>query len=191
MTDTTRATHRATIAAFAAEAFKDHVLTTEGKGRWICRKPGTSAYAFCVITAPGAVIIFGDVGDAILMIDALDPLPWLIGATSVDYLLSKVQPEAMRRDREFMPGDADAYLCEVETSDSRAVQGVRSLLADLDLEGDRTEQDRWLMACNEAGLDDPPRCDDFGSGLLWTYHAVRCFVRLYEAADAEKAKGKS
>ncbi len=40
----------------AKSAFRDHVITVEGPGRWRCNKPGTWIYGFRVITAPGAIV---------------------------------------------------------------------------------------------------------------------------------------
>lgn len=81
---------KTTVDALAVEAFARHKLRSEGKGRWYCGRPGSGLYHFRLITAPGCILLYGDIGQAILLCQAVDALAWLRKAISDrDYVLGK------------------------------------------------------------------------------------------------------
>lgn len=174
------------VRQLAAQSFADHVLVAEGEGRWYCGKPGTGIYSFRVVSAPYHVIVFGDIGDALLRVSDRNPVPWLRGAVrSPDYLISK----SIWRDTVFYRGDAVEYLrdalretepsrsaiavCEeLNLSTSDAVDAIR-LDDELDVRG-------WYEAWHDAGECEPPSCTGPSAGMFWTVEALRCFVRLLD-----------
>lgn len=109
-----RQKHRDQIKKFAAEAFENHIITRESEIMWLCKRPGTIVYHFRVLTPPGAVLIYGDIGDLFLR-QYHRSLPWIRGSAtnpdSPDYVLGKVPLRFV--EKEFLPEEAREYL-EVE-----------------------------------------------------------------------------
>lgn len=184
----TYAAHAETIAGLAADAFKDHQLKPEGDRRWTCKRPGTGMYTFRVILAPGTVIITGDIGDAILhrisYTDPLELLGWLRGMTDgyPDYTLSKlVHPEAYQQ---FFEGDAvrwaKTYAVDTGEDAEDFADEVRQAA-----DHDELSRHQFLELAHEHGVED---CYKVGAGhsseALWLFHALRTFIRLYDAQEA-------
>lgn len=197
----TRKEHRAVIARMAAEAFANHVLTQETSQQWLCGQLGTGIYHFRVLTAPGFLIVVGDVGEIVLQCHARDSLAWLRGAIgSVNYVLEKVRAcsDADRRE-EFMRGDALEYLRELDIDHRRdneperdengrfvANPGSPTAARIREAWSESIDEDpamQWLRACHEAGHDAPPRFVDASSRKLWLYHCLATFCRLLAATE--------
>jgi hypothetical protein len=161
------------IAEFAAEAFKDHEVTrrwsVNGDASYRCGKPGTSIYAFNVVTLPGAVVFYGDLGEAILRPSDRDVLPWLRGAVnSADYLISKVKPAP---EQTFYVRDAIAW---IEDQAEELVTSTRMRLLEAVGDGDRESFAREL---SEVGLlDHRVPGDGHSADMLWLVEALRWFV---------------
>ena len=86
---------REDAAEHASSAFREHSITIEGEGRYYFGKPFEGAYHTRIVTAPGALIMFGDVGELILMPSDKDALGWLRMVTKrknydLSYIASKV-----------------------------------------------------------------------------------------------------
>jgi hypothetical protein len=181
----TLAEAKAQIAEMAREAFAQHVCERR-EGGWLCRRPGTSVYAFWVFTTPGAIVFYGDLGEAILRPSDRDALPWLRGAVrSLDYVIEKVRAGDKTH---FYGGDALAWARSTagDLEDTRARRrGLKLLAAALDLDrlGD-LHQHTWAEAVNEAGFDS--ECCAIGTGhssaMLWMVEALRWFVAHEEQA---------
>ena len=61
-------TRRATLLTFYRRAFADHKLV-EGLAGYTCRrKDGGNSYWFSVIVLPGAVFVYGDIGELVLRV---------------------------------------------------------------------------------------------------------------------------
>jgi predicted secreted protein len=177
---------RAYLAKRADEEFKDHVLVKEGEGRWFCGKPGTGIYSFRVLTAPGALIVYGDIYDAVLKPSDRDALAWLRGSMgSLDYVLEKVTACADKR-REFLRGEALRELAEMEQEHPERAARIRAAWEhNRDWQG---EERAWIDALSAEGMDVEGIPDDHDSQLLWQYHGLRHFCRLLDERDkADKA----
>jgi hypothetical protein len=100
----------ATVKRLAAAAFTEHVAEQRGDKEWFCHKPRTGIYGFHVIIRPGAVVVYGDIGEAIFRGgEAGDTHGWLARAVeSPGYLMSKIRPVQRR----FYPDDAVRYAQE-------------------------------------------------------------------------------
>jgi hypothetical protein len=197
MSDTLAAA-RQQIAEMAAESFKDHVITPEGEGRWRCKRPGTGMYSFRVVTLPGAVVVYGDVGDALLKVSyytTADIVAWLRGSYAQwGYVAGKLLfREALT---EFYPGDALQFAAECAAAyaaddTSQAAVRNRDFAADVQALHARSElnEHEWHEVVEEYGLD----CDahavgtGWSSHVFWTCEALACFVRLHDAAWAAAA----
>jgi hypothetical protein len=176
--DGTERRARATVAALAAKDFAEHVIVPEGDGRWFCGKPGTGICSFRVVSAPGHLIVFGDIGDAILRVSDRDPIPWLRGAIrSPEYLASKMQG----RQDAFWRGDAAAWLRgEIAEGRADAVKAAQRL-AGCGL--DAFERHDWYAAW-DCSASDLPDFEGPSSRTWWVVEALGCFVRLLDAAAA-------
>lgn len=189
---TTSAAVAKQAAEFAAKSFAGHVLKSEG-AHWLCGRPGSSSYSFRVYLPPGAVIVWGDIGEATILHSDRDSLGWLTRAAGrgeyPDYCLGKVA--ALSGDkREFFSGDAHAYLTErlaeaVDDHDRlRWEEASRAFRDAVDERNHDSERAAWFATWSEQGLDDPPLCDGWSSTALWIWHALVTFVRLHAAAEA-------
>lgn len=187
--DMTKAEHRASIAKHAAEAFKDHVLTNEGDGRWLCSKPGTGIYHFRIIFSPGCVFMYGDIYDLCLMCYDHDSLQWLRTAPHLDYVMGK----STKPSRVFLPAEAEAYLQRTEADEEdnrRGIVGkIREAWEDNQMEDDRVEPAMaWRFAYVDAtGDTEPPACDDWDEQMLYQWHGLQKFVALYEQQQQKEA----
>jgi hypothetical protein len=183
----TKAERRARLANLAEEAFTDHVLTKEGDGRWYCGKPTTGIYSFRVITAPGCVFLYGDIDELALLPHDRDALTWLRGSINdMDYVLGKSSLSVRQKD--FLVAEAESCLVdEVETGGLKpdVAAGIREqlVLSRYD-EPERT----WHEAWSDAGEADIPACTDWGSQMIWQYHALRAFLRLLDADRDESLR---
>lgn len=101
---------RTDIVAMAVDGFKDHQIRLVQPGLWKCSRPNSWIYGFFVAALPGALVFYGDLGEAVLRPSDTDVIPWLRGAVrSEGYLLEKVKP---RPEQAFYPGDAVAWAAE-------------------------------------------------------------------------------
>lgn len=165
----------ACVRETAAEEFAAHVLTVEGPNEWRVGKPGTGIYAFRVLCRPYMVAVWGDLGEWILRISARESLAWLRGSVrSLDYLLSKVQAGERLT---FYAADAVAMLDDPETVESWGVDRVAKIREGIEW-ADPLTQEKWLEACRDADLDDPPLVEYPTSGALWLIESLRKFVAL-------------
>lgn len=140
------------------------------------------------------IVIWGDIGECVLRHSDGDSLGWLAGAAGrveyPDYCLGKIAALDGAK-REFCPGDARTYIkeClrdtvgedgEVDERDRQRWAAV-ALAFRGSLDDHEEARTAWYNACRENGVDDPPDCDGWSSGALWTWHALVNFVRLHQA----------
>lgn len=182
----------ATIKRLAEDAFCEHVIKSEGDGRWLCRKPGaSSAYWFRVIVAPRSIVILGDVGECVFLCSDWDSLAWLRGsATSWDYLLSKVQA-SKEPPKKFYPADAVAWLREAHADELKEeAEGGPHVLVVEDAErllrtGDLHEHS-WISLMEEHSVDDAYSVGRrWSETMLWMVEVCKTFVRLHDAQQLE------
>lgn len=189
---TTSADTARSIAHQAAKAFAGHALTQEGP-HWRCGRPGDSSYSFRLYAPPGAVIVWGDLGECVLRHADSDSPGWLVRAAGrdeyPDYCLGKIEALDGEK-REFYVGDAKAYIRE-RLRDARGENGDvdtqerdrwKAVARDFGTGLDDFDSERaaWRTACIENGVDDPPDCYGWSSSALWIWHALVTFVRLHQ-----------
>lgn len=186
---TTSADTARSIAHQAATAFAGHVLTQDGP-HWRCGRPDSSIYAFRLYAPPGAVIVWGDLGECVLRHADSDSLGWLVRAAGrdeyPDYCLGKIEALDGEK-REFYVGDAKAYIRErmrdaVADRDTKERDRWKDVARDFGTGLDDCDSERaaWRTACSENGVDDPPDCHGWSSSALWIWHALVTFVRLHQ-----------
>lgn len=160
---------RKTVNELARDAFKNHVITREAANLWRCGRPSSSVYAFLIAALPGALVFYGDLGEAILRPSDRDVMPWLRGAArSFDYVIEKVQP---RPEETFYQGDAIEWarsegFVTLEEEARRAAE-----FGELD-------QHRWAELVVEHDYE--TECCSIGCGpstrMCWMVEALRWFV---------------
>ncbi len=187
--------HRKMIADMAAQEFAAHVLKPEGEGRWYCGKPGTGMYHFRVLTAPFAIIVYGDIGECILRCSDRDALGWLRSAVHdepgteghPDYVLSKVEA-GKSAPKEFLAELAMEELGRLREDGRADIAGAieedlkHHYGADLAIPDSPWAQTVFRESYHEhAQTAEVPECADWSSTMLRIHHALCTFVRLLPA----------
>jgi hypothetical protein len=173
----TAAETRKQISKMARDAFKDHIITREADNLWLCHRPGTGMYAFRLAALPGALVFYGDIGEAILRPSDRDVLPWLRGAArSFDYVIEKVHP---RPEQTFYSGDA------IEWARSECLVSVEEE-ARRQANWGELDQRRWAEIINEHGADSEFCTIGIGASaaMCWMVEALRWFVE-HEAKEGK------
>jgi hypothetical protein len=179
-----------TVTRLAEESFRHHELKVLGDGRWRCGRPGSSIYAFIVITHPGALIVLGDLGELVLRFSEADSLGWLRGSVrDREYLLSKVTA-SKDPPKEFYPADALQVLRGwADDDDHRGRSGrsrYRNILEDagrMDRLGDLNEH-TWAELMNEHSVDDGwSVARRWSAQMLWFAEALKLFSDKVSTLD--------
>lgn len=166
----------ARIRSQAATAFDKHVITEHRPWVWKCAQPGSWVYGFYVMVAPGAVVFYGDCGEAIFRMSngpEASVFEWLKSTLRepqyYDYFLSKLENKSAFR--KFYPGDALAWAKRVDDEDL-----IDTLHA---YEGDGGLQaHQFWAAANERHACDFPSCEKWSAGAHWVHQALAAFVKL-------------
>lgn len=185
-----RRERREHLLQFYAPSFKDHKITVqadenESVALYTCRSATSGYYWFHVVLAPGALFLYGDVGDLALRVspphDALGLRCWLRDATrdavELDYLLGK----SPHPEWEFGVGELRRYLRE-EAAEGLKPAELRALRewGDHFHHGEPITQEAWAEAWyNATGGDvEPPDFNDWSSQMLCQFLALYHFIRL-------------
>jgi hypothetical protein len=163
--------------------FADFAITSDGSC-WYFGSWKTPLNSLRIYFPPGAVIVWGDLGDAVFRHSGDDSLEWLLRAASdrhfPDYCLGKLA--AIGDDKqEFFTGDALSWLLslmDAEDASSDDVIGTWEQMFE-NLENGCLPAQAWYLACREHGIDDPPRCEGWSWRALVIWNALATFVRLY------------
>ena len=183
----TRDERRASYARMAATDFKDHFLTQDNERQWHVGVPGTGIMSFRVLTPPGAVILYGDIGELILRPHGRDSLGWLRTSPHLDYVLGKT-PYLLQR-KVFLIEEARAYIAEMRAETplvAITADRLEEAMEDARLDDPPSETAdalrEWHRVYYEVtGDSEPPSCSDWDNEMLWCWHGLQCFLRLLEA----------
>jgi hypothetical protein len=150
----------------AAESFARHVVTEEAPGRWLCARPGTGICHFRVVDLPNAVLVYGDIGDLLLVRGGV---AWARGSVySLDYLLGK-SPHR-REVKEFYPELAKEAIVDWLEQETITPEQAEALREDWS-EGFGEEFDRAVYEVT----GDSELC---GAGMWWSSEALWCALAL-------------
>lgn len=176
---------RAILRIEADKAYKDHVVRSEGEGRWYCGRPGSSSYSFRLIFAPACILLYGDIQAVVLRMPNGDAMEWLRTCVDdLDYVLGKVAAFEGPT-KKFSRGDALRKLNELEAQYGEPATRAKR---EYDRQRDRVGDERaWEVSMHDNGFDTEVP-SDWDSQLFWQYHALRHFCRLLDAHEAA-AKG--
>ncbi len=158
------------------ETFKDHVLTSEGEGRWYFGRPGSTMYCVRVIASPGNVIMLGDCGDLILRCSDRDSLAWLRGTMdrrnySLDYVSSKISQEC--KSIEFQQELVTEFLKELEDeADALSLQDK----VDEDEDEEDEDEDEDPVSAEDCAPTDDLEDEDEGKKVPTEADYLRIFV---------------
>jgi len=183
-----------------AQARKDKWLDThEIKrirfGLWHCAKPGTRMGSFNVAYNGSALVVFGDLGEMILLPNDANAFRWAKNTTfnpeNPYYPLTKLSPQM--RDKEFQADEALAYLkerveeCKTSTVlDERDLNKWTKMLKEWEEypHDEHWEQESyWHQLWSDHDLDDPADCRSWTPRVLWVYTALCWFMGKVEWED--------
>lgn len=183
-----RQEYRRRIEEHAEVDLKDHRVELKAYdpavARWMCKRPGSWTYGFNVVVWPGAIVIQGDVGEAMFSCrepTVQDALAWLRGAVdSRDYLLGKLM--AGSRDRVLIWPFVENELADMSAEDAAR---FREAWAELDAPDGR-DYGRLMY---ELFGDTEGGCTDFGFRALWLAACLKRFMVLHDETVKEEVPG--
>lgn len=179
---------RTRIRAAAEAAFADHAIEQRRPGVWRCAKPGTWHMGFHVAELPGAIAIWGDIGS--MLVDPAGAgydVEWLRGSIrSMDYVLSKATRVHQTR---FEPVRFEAHLRELVAEPVATPPrpcrcgekgGIAACAAWLIAQTDFEEEffRPYVEECHHGDSEIYHSMNDWEVDDLWSFEALRCFVRL-------------
>lgn len=174
--DTTLKERQNLFKQLGKESLANHVLKLESESdsikMWFCGKPNSGSYHFRVISAPGAIILYGDVGDKIIMAAERDMIPWLKGAVnSPSYLISKISGHNDNKNV-FLVGEAEKFLEEEPEIKAKLEDELHYGLLD--------DGHHFCREAFEAGADPESFSSlwDYDSDIYWTVECLKKFVEL-------------
>lgn len=181
--------HEATIAELAKESLAKHVIEDRGENLWWCGTPDhSSIYHFFVYVAPRTVVLFGDTGELVLRHSDYRSLSWLLGSPSMDYVLGKATATDGPK-KEFSADLARKWLNEVIAEarehgwDAERYEKTLEELGEVEYDHWTEDQRAFHIACRDNEIDDPPPCEEWSSQMLWQWHCLQTFVRLWWERD--------
>lgn len=171
-----------TIAWIAEKDFQKHVVTRKGPGEYYCHQPGTGMGSFHLLFRPNYILLWGDMGDAVLQNHG-DMEAWIRGAReSREYVIEKIR--ALPGEKYvFYPADAVQAAQEWARDyrgDERHGPRYRALAASAvsaHQNGGLTErewQDLHADHLGEYDLDGTARRPS--SRALWVHQCLRWFA---------------
>lgn len=176
------------------QIFDQHVITREREGVWHCGIPHDSNMSFRVVSTPGAIIIYGDLGELIFLPNTRNALWWAY-KTKWDpenpyYPLTKISPQL--RDKIFVVEEIDAHI-EERLKDSYEAEDkdeeyrwlrIREKWDDFpDRDNQTYAEQYWYQLCNEENEDDPIDGMNWTSRVLWIYQAMCWFMSHVDPRD--------
>lgn len=195
----TKKQHRETVKEIAAKSLASHVLTPEQESgpvrMWLCHRPGSGAYHYRVVAAPGMLTIYGDIGDQIIQNYDRDMVEWLLKAMdSPEYVMDKFT----FKEKTFFPQEARSLLDEMvaescDEVDRQENEEFRNrVLDEWDSEFDDNGHE-FAKAFYEAGGDMEMLSItvDHSSGMYWTIACLEKFVELYKNEREQKTDSQA
>jgi len=174
----------AQVAGMAKEAFATHELWGLGRDEWNCqRASGSSIYAFHVISRPGYLIVFGDIGDWVLQASERNMVYWAMGAVrSPSYFCEKIRAGERLA---FYSGEARAIVEEglKGNEDMGLTKEQAEKVNDAISSWDELDQREWYEACIDAGDDEPALCEYPSPRALWLIEAMKWFCAQIAERD--------
>ncbi len=133
-----------------------------------------------MVVIPGAIVIYGDIGEAIINQGPRYDLNWLLQVPSRSYLLEKIS--SFQRDT-YYPGEFHHYINEM------VVEYAEDSLADGDFNDRRADAERssydedsfrhYMYQTGDTDLTD--RVYGYSMGAHFIAEAIECFIRLFKA----------
>ena len=185
-----------------------------------CGRPNESAYFFNLISAPGYIHVYGDIADNSLRMSARNPIVWLQGAIdSRDYIMSKiVNPhkqfyvadfiDMMDRDIQYAQEHADYLMSGVDEDEKMdpavyesckedaglfKVQAVKRTVLEQFDPGYHSPDEllRIYYENTDGDMEGAYHCWQYDYDAMWTYEALKCFVRLYTTRKSKTFSGST
>ena len=174
--------------------FDSHVIEKVGPTTWLCHKNESMISSFYVTTQPGAIIMWGDMGETIFTIyGKQNAIHWgrrNFRRTDTYYPFTKLSLQL--RERVFSTEDATDYLKErVEEAKTSSVLDAEDLARaekmlkkwEIDSGNEPHEdQDAWWLLWHEFDDPDAPDMTDWPQRTYWTFFCL-CWFFSHVSAD--------
>lgn len=175
--------------------FDEHEIERVRHGVWLASKRTTQMGSFYVVDAPGALLMYGDLGElTFLHYSHESSLMW--GKRNFDpnypyYPMTKLVPQL--REQRFVPKEADDWLDErieeCKTSrvlDEKNAAHWKKIKARWDDEVDKFDiheaERQWWEINSEEGECDPPGCRDWTTTVAFCFQAF-CWFFTHVSKD--------
>lgn len=179
--------------------FDEFLIKKVGPSTWFCHKPGDGSMgSFFVSTQPGAILMWGDMGEAIYTIYGGSSIAWGKRNFRPDdtyYPFTKLSPQL--REQVFSTEEATAYLVErveeAKTSpvhDDEDLDRAEKMLKEWrDVCGNDPHEDEnaWWTLWYDFDDPDAPDMREFTPRVWWTFFCL-CWFFSHVSADDERFK---
>lgn len=163
---------------------------------WRCKRPNSWNYGFDVTTIPGSLIVTGDIGLMVFEREA-DMIPWLqtgVRNNELDYMAGKVPRDIKVREycsevareeiveigRRIKPDSVPRiFTSSTGRMDYKQVKERFKTMLGRDSDLDIHDEHSVKSTLYESGFVDGgdfPSLDDYTSGYLWIFSALKWFV---------------
>jgi hypothetical protein len=176
--------------------FDKHQIKKLGPTTWWCHVPGQGGIqSYYVSIQPGAIIMWGDVGEAIYLIYGGNPIVW--GKRNFRfpdhysyYPFTKLSPQL--RDEQFRTEDATVYLknaIKEAGTIAEERQAKKMLEAWKERSGNEPHEDEgaWWSMWDEFGTPDAPDMRGLSARTYWCFFCL-CWFFSHVSADDERFK---
>lgn len=170
----------------------DHVVTVlreDGLYRhYRCQQPGTWHMGFDVVTWPGFLCYYGDMG-SFLFERTEDMIAFMRGsAMSFGYAAEKCVAACRDGTEEFTAAAFNAALSRCVAESEGSVR-VFEKCAELRHQGQYDSPHHASQALYDSGLfdgGDMPDCTEYTMRFLWCLHAIDWFIKKLDAGEAQR-----
>jgi len=161
------------MAKACKKDFDRHEIEKVAEDEYYCRRPGTGIMSFRVLFKPGAIIVYGDIGEMILTQYNLT-MGWLFEAVhSRGYFFEKCRTKR----RTFNPMDAAEQLDWYAQQDVDCSENSRQLWEawDPELREEYELENEWYSACSSID-GEAIVCEHYDYDDMRCYEALKWFT---------------
>jgi hypothetical protein len=173
------------IEKASKDLFKDHIIIPEQENgpirMWLCQnKNKSNDLHFRVVSGPGLLAVYGDIGQGMLRIYGSDTVSWIRGAkNSIDYVIEKM----VNVQKVFMPGEALALINDADADDEEEQKFLNTVNKEWSeyIREDYGSEFAFIEAWSNAGgeIENIDSAFDWDRDVYWTVMCLQKFVELF------------
>jgi hypothetical protein len=163
--------HAQEIREYAIQEMEHHVTTQITSEHWRVANPKGWNFGFHIIAPPGALIIYGDLGEMILRHGSKDTKKWAQGS-DMSYFLRKVQAYGPGELEQFNYYSAMMELEELIKNEYNSMEDLEAFLEAwwVDDYAPETWHRHWW---DKLGGDGVPKCTRYSHHAQYMYHGTQ------------------